>query len=386
MSFRTLFTISLRNLGSRRTRAVLTMLAIIYSVALMITLETMTYGFKVAVVSEVENILPTDLMVYSDSVSIPETVAQVIAKLPHVAYVVPAIIISTAQVNGQPVTLIGIPSQYFSYFEVRMESGSLPMSNGEAIIQDTLASKDGIGIGDTIYVQVLTGIQGGTEIIPLKVTGTFSSILGGFLGFHLNMVVTSIGTLQSDLSDEGFVNAMFIKLTKEDPAYLNQLATALSEYFPNADVYEQSTVLASISNAVSMINLFFIVIIALSLIVTGLSVANTAIMNVRERTREIGILKALGASNRQVILIFLLEILIMSTIGSVVGIALGIGGAYLARYIMIKLNLPIIIPVILLPTLYAYSLVIAVATSIVASIPSLMTITKIRPMEVLRIE
>ncbi|PLC62309.1 hypothetical protein B7L70_12085, partial [Vulcanisaeta sp. EB80] len=66
MSFRTLFTISLRNLGSRRTRAVLTMLAIIYSVALMITLETMTYGFKVAVVSEVENILPTDLMVYSD--------------------------------------------------------------------------------------------------------------------------------------------------------------------------------------------------------------------------------------------------------------------------------------------------------------------------------
>jgi hypothetical protein len=52
------------------------MLAIIYSVALMITLETMTYGFKVAVVSEVENILPTDLMVYSDSVSIPETVAQ----------------------------------------------------------------------------------------------------------------------------------------------------------------------------------------------------------------------------------------------------------------------------------------------------------------------
>jgi hypothetical protein len=190
------------------------MLAIIYSVALMITLETMTYGFKVAVVSEVENILPTDLMVYSDSVSIPETVAQVIAKLPHVAYVVPAIIISTAQVNGQPVTLIGIPSQYFSYFDVRMESGSLPMSNGEAIIQDTLASKDGIDIGDTIYVQVLTGIQGGTEIIPLKVTGTFSSILGSFLGFHLNMVVTSIGTLQSDLSDEGFVNAMFIKLLR----------------------------------------------------------------------------------------------------------------------------------------------------------------------------
>ncbi len=159
---------SIRNLGGRKTRAVLTMLAIIYSVALMITLETMTYGFKVAITSEVENILPTDLMVYSQSVSIPEAVAQVIAKLPHVSYVVPAIIISTAQVNDQSVTLIGIPSQYFSYFEVHMDSGSLPMGDGEAIIQDTLAQKDNISIGDTIYVQVLTGIQGGSEIIPSR--------------------------------------------------------------------------------------------------------------------------------------------------------------------------------------------------------------------------
>ncbi|MFP3485614.1 MAG: FtsX-like permease family protein [Vulcanisaeta sp.] len=386
MSFRTIFTISLRNLGSRRTRVILTILAIAYSVALMITLETMTYGFKVAIVSEVENILPTDLMVYSDSVSIPEVVSQVIAKLPHVAYVVPAIIINTAQVDDQPVMLIGIPNQYFSYFEVHMENGSLPMSDGEAIVQDTLASKDNISIGDTIYVQVLTGIQGGTSVIPLKVTGTFSSILGGFLGFHINMVVTTIGTLQQGLDDEGFVNAIFIKLTREDPAYLNQLATALSKYFPNANVYEQSSVLASISNAVSMINLFFIVIIALSLIVTGLSVANTAMMNVRERMRDIGILKALGASNGQVVAIFLLEILIMSIVGSVLGIVLGIAGAYLARYIMMKLNLPVIIPVILLPTLYAYSLLIAVATSIVASIPSLVAVVKVRPMEVLRIE
>nr|KJR71604.1 MAG: MacB [Vulcanisaeta sp. AZ3] len=377
---------SIRNLGSRRVRVILTMLAIVYSVALMITLETLTYGFKIAVVNEVENILPTDLMVYSESVSIPEAVTQVIAKLPHVAYVVPAIILSTAQVNGQTVTLIGIPNNYFSYFEVHMVSGSLPMSNGEAIIQDTLTNKDNLSIGDIIYVQVLTGIQGGTEVIPLKVTGTFSSILGGFLGFHLNMIVTSITTLQSGLDDEGFVNAIFIKLTEENPEYLNQLATALSKYFPNANIYEQSSVLSSISNAVSMVNLFFIVIIALSLIVTGLSVANTAIMNVRERTREIGILKALGASNRQVIMIFLLEILIMSVIGSVLGIILGIASAYLARYIMIKLNVPIIIPVILLPTLYVYSLVIAIATSIMASVPSLIAITRIRPMEVLRIE
>ncbi|WP_243680960.1 ABC transporter permease [Vulcanisaeta souniana] len=140
----------------------------------------MTYGFKVAITSEVENILPTDLMVYSQSVSIPEEVAQVIARLPHVSYVVPAIILGTVQVNGQAVTLIGIPSQYFSYFEVHMENGSMPASDGEAIIQDTLASEGNVSIGDTIYAQVLTGgVQGSTQIIPLKVTGTFSSILGG---------------------------------------------------------------------------------------------------------------------------------------------------------------------------------------------------------------
>ncbi|WP_069808183.1 ABC transporter permease [Vulcanisaeta thermophila] len=386
MNLRILLTLSLRNIKSRRTRFILTMLAIVYSVALMITLETLTYGFRVAIISEVRNILPTDLMVYSSSIAIPQEVTSIIAKLPHVSYVVPAIILSTAQVDGVPVTVIGIPNQYFTYFEVRMVSGSLPMASGEAIVQDTLLSKLNMTLGDTIYVITYTSIQGGTEVVPLKVTGTFSSILGGFLGFHLNMIVTSLSTLQNDLSDEGFVNAIFIKLTEDNPVYLNQLATALSQYFPNADVYEQSSVLSSISNAISMVNLFFIVIIILSLVVTGLSVANTAMMNVRERVREIGILKALGASNSQVVALFLIEILIMSAMGSALGIALGIMGAYLARYIMIHLNIPIIIPVILLPNLYAYSLVIALATSMVASIPSLVSIIRIRPMEVLRIE
>lgn len=386
MSLRTLLTLSLRNIQSRKTRFILTMLAIVYSVALMITLETMTYGFKAAIVGEVENILPTDLMVYSNNIVIPQEVTSVIASQSHVSYAVPAIILGTAQVNGEPVTVIGIPSQYFTYFEVRMTSGSLPAGPGEAIVEDTLLNKLNLTIGDTIYVMTYTNIEGSTEVIPLKITGTFSSILGGFFGFHLNMIVTSLSTLQNDLGDEGFINAIFIKLTEDNPIYLNQVANALSTYFPNADVYEQSSVLNSISNAISMVNLFFIVIIVLSLVVTGLSVANTTMMNVRERIREIGILKALGASNSQIITLFVIEVLIMSTLGSVMGIILGIAGAYLARYAMIYLKVPITIPVILLPSIYMYSFIIAIATSLVSSIPSLLSITKIRPMEVLRIE
>jgi putative ABC transport system permease protein len=98
----------------------------------------------------------------------------------------------------------------------------------------------------------------------------------------------------------------------------------------------QETALSTVTNVTNILSIALGGIAAISLLVGGIGVANIMLVSVTERTREIGLRKALGAKRKDILYQFLLEAVMLSVAGGVIGIALGIGASLLISMIFVS--------------------------------------------------
>ena len=94
-------------------------------------------------------------------------------------------------------------------------------------------------------------------------------------------------------------------------------------------ILSQSEVIGALGQITGVLTTFLGVIAGISLLVGGIGIMNIMLVSVTERTREIGLRKAVGAKRGDILWQFLTEAIILSSIGGLIGLALGVAGAYL---------------------------------------------------------
>jgi putative ABC transport system permease protein len=114
-----------------------------------------------------------------------------------------------------------------------------------------------------------------------------------------------------------------------EPLDADNIADEIEEYYEDqVMVIVPSSIIATISNVFSIMEIFLLAIASIALLVAGISILNIMLVSVMERTREIGIMKALGAKKRTIMGQFLAEAVLLGILGGILGIVFGWGLAY----------------------------------------------------------
>ena len=121
---------------------------------------------------------------------------------------------------------------------------------------------------------------------------------------------------------------ILVKIT--NPQISEDVSQAIQSKFPpySITVFVPSSLVQQVDNILNMITIFLLSVASISLIVAGVGIMNIMTVSVIERTREIGILKAIGAKSRTVLSMFLTETMLIGIVGGVIGVAAGYGLSY----------------------------------------------------------
>jgi ABC-type antimicrobial peptide transport system permease subunit len=227
---------------------------------------------------------------------------------------------TSGYVDGANVFLYGIDPGTYSQATsgLTITQGSNLTSTGQILLNSVTATNLGVKVGSQVAVGANS--TGGTKY---TVVGIYTS--GSTFGPLARSGYIELSDAQSISGKEGLVTEIYVKAT--DPTLVNQVASEIDSI---------SGVVASVASAIASsaatlsntMTTFFIVIGLVALLAGAFGVINTMMMSIGERTREIGTLRAIGATKGQVMKMFMSEAFLIGLIGAIVGVFIGVAVSF----------------------------------------------------------
>jgi len=298
----------------RRTAA--TAAALMIGLALVSMLSVVATSTKSSIASVVNKNLGADYVLTSQSYQgFSPDVAAKVQQTPGVA-TVGETRMGSAHLNGKTVMLAAVSDNIGQVIKVDMAAGSLnALKSNELLVSKTKADSSKLHVGDSVAVEYPTGGKA-----SLRVGGVFkdNNLLGNGGANYLISLPTYEKHYNSQLDTIVYVLAQ----PDQRSAVSTALASSLKAY-PQVKVQSQADYKDSISKQIDQfVNLIF-GLLALALLIAVLGIINTLALSVYERTREIGLLRAIGMTRRQLRRMVRLEAVVIALFGALLGLVLG---------------------------------------------------------------
>lgn len=352
-------TMAVEALWSNRLRTSLTMLGVIIGIASVVTVTSVGQGVQKATEQQIQA-LGTNVMLvltgaaryggisqgFGSASTLTWEDAQAIAKQAPAAEAVTAYLQRNGQVvygdRNESTAILGVDLNYPDVKEIHPQEGQFftqeDMNNAEPVVvlgsavRNDLFPSGESAIGASIRIQngryTVIGVmeakgsvggQDQDDRVYIPLTNMSARIVGN------NAINgTAISGFWLKAKDQIQLEAAQFQVT-------NLLRIRHNIYPPNPDdfrISNQIDIINTFSNVVGLFTVLVSAIAGISLVVGGIGIANIMLVSVVERTREIGIRKAIGATNSAVLSQFLTEAILVSLVGGAIGVSIGVGLAF----------------------------------------------------------
>jgi len=397
-----ILSLSIGILRERRVRAALTILGVMIGPAALVSIVGATRGYMNVISEQLTSLGQNTIVVFpAKGYELSSTDMDRLRRIPGVVYVT-AFYQSVGEfrkLDGEEtrvqVYAIDLTVLMKAIGGLEVEEGSIPPSKaytsclvGSELVTSSKSGAKLYGVGSaiTVRIPIIESENGKLKISSFRIAGILKPYGTIMIVNPDRSIFLPLDAGPSMLGQKRYTGIFLVAGSPDRVEYIvSRIRDLYGDYL---DIISIKQIAKTVNNVMKILDILLFSTSSISFAVAVTGVMATMFTSVMERTKEIGVMKALGFTNRQVMLLILSESLIISLIGGIIGVAAGVIGSYILtnRSLTIVEGIAIVATPIISIDLVLSAILLSLSVGMVGGLLPALRASKLQPVEALRYE